>query len=167
MPKRTTTAALILTMIATCLAVVTGPSPAQAAPIFALKNYKSKLYLQPDNNFNAGTVIKQQRPQPGGFQEWVWVADGAYDSLMANLGRMNIGIDRGSKEPFRWAILARPSAALNQDWQVISHGTLYELKNRNSGLCLGIDRASTAPGANAIQAPCDGLANQRWETVPW
>ncbi|WP_328478424.1 RICIN domain-containing protein [Actinoplanes sp. NBC_00393] len=167
MPKRTTSAALLLTMIATCLAVLAAPGPAQAATVFALKNYKSKLYLQPDSNFNNGTLIKQERPQAGGFQEWVWVADGAYDSLMSNLGRRNIGIDRGSTQPFRFAILANPSPAYNQDWKVTKHGTLYELKNRNSNLCLGINGASTAPGAVAIQAPCDNLANQRWEIVPW
>ncbi|MEU4427097.1 RICIN domain-containing protein [Actinoplanes sp. NPDC024001] len=167
MHRRTTSAALILTMIATCLAIVAGPGSAQAAPlIFALKNYKSKLYLEPDG-FSAGAWITQERPQAGGMQEWQWVVDGNYRSIMSNLGLKNIGIDLGSTQPFRTAILARPSGAYNQDWQVISHGNLYELKNRNSGLCLGINGASTLPGTTAMQAPCDGLANQRWEVVPW
>ena len=167
MPKRTTTAAVLLTMVATCLTVVAGPAPAQAATIFGIKNHKSQLYLQPDDDFSAGTYVVQQPRQAGGWQEWVYVADGAYDSFMSNLGRKNLGIDRGSTQPFAFAILGNPSAAYNQDWEVITHGSLIELKNRGSGLCLGINRASTAPGATAIQAPCDGLANQRWQIVPW
>jgi hypothetical protein len=167
MPKRTTTAALLLTMVATCLAVVAGPAPAQAATIFGIKNNKSKLYLQPDDDFSVGTYVVQQPRQAGGWQEWRWVADGAYDSITSNLGLKNIGINHASTQPFAFAILANPSGAPNQDWEVISHGNLIELKNRSSGLCLGINRASLAPGTVAVQAPCDGLPNQRWEIVPW
>jgi hypothetical protein len=167
MPRRTTIVALLLTMLATCLSVVVGAAPAQAVWRYAIKNHKSQLYLQPDDSFSAGTVVVQRPWQPGGWQEWTYVVDGAYVTFEIYLGRKNLGISRGSTQPYVLAVLGNPSGAYNQDWQVITHGSLVELKNRGSGLCLGIDRASTASGASAIQAPCDGLANQRWEIIPW
>lgn len=161
--------ALVLTMLATTLlTVVTGPAPALAASYFAIKNYKSKMYLQPDGNFNVGTVIKQYPPQAGGYQEWRWVADGAYDSLMSNLSLKNMGIDRGTTAPYAFAILANPSGAWNQDWEVTETFGIYRFQNRNSGLCLGINGGSTAAGAAAIQAPCDLVAaNQQWQIIFW
>lgn len=165
MTRRISTSALLLTMLTTVLAVVVGPAPAQAASYFGIKNAKSGLYLQPDDSFSAGTVIKQRPRQAGGWQEWVWVYDGSYRTIQSNLGFKNLGIDRGGTEPYRFAILANPSGAYNQDWTVTTYGNLIELRNRNSGLCLGINGASTASGATAIQAPCDGFLNQRWQIV--
>jgi hypothetical protein len=167
MPRRTTTTALLLTLVATCLTVVTAPAPAQAATIYGIRNEKSKLYLQPDDDFANGTNVVQQPRQAGGWQEWVFVTDGGYRSIQSNLGLVNMGIDRGHTQPYAYAIVANRSAAYNQDWKIIQHSNLYEIRNRNSGLCLGIDGASTAPGARAFQAPCDASANQRWQIVPW
>lgn len=155
------------------LALTTGAAPAYAshgalAGSFRIQNVKSGLYLQSPSSFPSSSDVVQEPRSTVGWQEFRFVARGAYDNLQQVLLYRNIGISWGSTTPGVTAFLGSPDGRVNQDWLVREQpGGVYELVNRGSGLCLGINSASTLPGAHAVQFPCDGFQNQRWRMVPW
>ncbi|MFI7709314.1 RICIN domain-containing protein [Nonomuraea sp. NPDC049480] len=133
-----------------------------------LRNYKSKLFLQPENNSNYnGEWIIQESPSGRLHQLWCQVTDGVWIGYENAGSRKNLGIDYASSNAGAAAIQANPSGALNQDWIVVHHNghptTRFSLRNRNSGMCLGIHNASIDRFAWAAQFPCDGKLNQLWE----
>lgn len=163
-------------IMAGVLVLAVAPLPAQAQlgggcnvnPGLHLRNYKSKLYLQPYNDSDDhGIWLEQWHLTYNIHQLWCRVTDGEWLGFENAGSRKNLGIDYASSSAGASAIQAWPSGALNQDWIRVQHSgldpSIFSLRNRNSGMCLGIDGASINPGAKAMQFPCDGKLNQLWE----
>lgn len=134
----------------------------------AIRNYKSKLYLEP-NGIAVGAPILQQAQFRTDRQGWyVGLTNDGLANFIQNAGVvLNIGTAGGGTASNTSVVLVRPSSSLDQQWQPdYLDNTNFRLKNRKDpSKCMGVDGASTNAGARVAIYDCGAGRtpdNQAW-----
>ena len=147
------------------LSVVTSSSKSLAVVPFAIKNQKSKKYLQPSGGSTAnGTTIVQESASSNHTQGWVLYADGSYVTYNNYGVNRNMGTAGTSTASGTHAVIVNGSGSFDQDWIVDpKDSTYFRLKNRkDASKCLGINNGSIDAHAIAAVFTCDTSTNQTW-----
>ncbi|WMD06946.1 RICIN domain-containing protein [Streptomyces sp. FXY-T5] len=170
--RRRTIFVLVGALIASCLAVIVGPS-ANAAVIDPgayyqlVARHSGKAIGIADQSTADGAAVQQQTRADRAAQQFQFVDSGSgYHELRARHSGKVVDVSSASTANGANVSQRTDTGGTNQQFRVVdTDGGYVKLINRNSGKALDVWERSTADGARISQYTDTGAANQQWQLV--